>query len=352
MPVDLHPDIVRAIREFSQTRLGRRYDRFTRREYGLPGWKVQAKTVAGEFGGRSTRSGRGVVSSAGARGPAQFIPSTRRAFIQQYGIDPWASDEQAIEGMARHHLSRGGIQGYNPGMPTYESYILNQRLNAEDRRALRGAGGLSGIDGGGFTLRQPSQTSVSLGRRTIPGVSFAAERRDARRELLLGGDLDLNRLLEYKRTVNSLADVPARTELGDLQVRQSGGQKFKVPVGADVNGPQVGAAGDIYEVFYDPLGRYYDSGGMRKGAIGGHGTHVHVAGDEQLVVRLGQLAQNMGLQVGENSHFGGATPTSGHADKSFHYSDRAIDVSGGSPALRAKFARIAMREAQRRRGGR
>src|SRR5688572_26477475 len=115
--VDLHPDVVRAIRKLSESKLGRKYDKFDRRRYGLSGPTLAGKTVAGEFGGRSTATGQGVVSSAGARGPAQFIPSTREAYIKQYGVDPWAGDKQAIKGMMLHHLSTG-VEGYNPGMPT------------------------------------------------------------------------------------------------------------------------------------------------------------------------------------------------------------------------------------------
>jgi len=31
------------------------------------------------------------------------------------------------------------------------------------------------------------------------------------------------------------------------------------------------------EMFYDPMGRYHDNGGVQNGAIGGHGTHIHFA---------------------------------------------------------------------------
>src|SRR3712207_4199100 len=101
--IDLHPDVVRAITRVSKSPLGRKYDRFARKRYGVRGSVLAGKTVAGEFGGRSTRTGRGVVSSAGARGPAQFIPSTRDTYRRQYGIDPWRSDREAIIGMMRHH---------------------------------------------------------------------------------------------------------------------------------------------------------------------------------------------------------------------------------------------------------
>lgn len=216
MAVDLHPDIVKAIRDLGATSLGRKYDRWSRKRYGVSGAMLAAKTVAGEFGGRSTKSGRGVVSSAGARGPAQFIPSTRAQYMKQYGIDPWADDRQAIEAMVRHHMNTG-VEGYNPGMPTYKDYILGQKIVAEDRKGIRqrGAG------------RAPS-TDVELEQRVIPGQSFEAERQAARRDLLLGGPLNLKRLLDYKAATRSLADVPERVVSGDITVRRDPGAPMKV----------------------------------------------------------------------------------------------------------------------------
>ena len=229
MAVDLHPDIVKAIREFSGTRLGRKYDRFTRRQYHLPGWKVLAKTNAGEAGGKPV--GAAGVSSAGARGPFQFISSTRNDFRSRYGVDPWRSNEEAVKAAALHHLTRGGIRGYNPGMPTYQNYILGQRLNASDRRALRGGGGKGKYfadQDGQLNLAGRTSTTVKLPQFTVPGRSFSNERSAARMELLLGGKIDMDRLLEYKRTVNDLRDIPEQKVYGDLQVSRRQGQGISV----------------------------------------------------------------------------------------------------------------------------
>jgi len=48
----------------------------------------------------------------------QFIPSTRQSMIDNHGVDPWASGNDAIEGAAIL-LSEGtlGLEGYNPGYP-------------------------------------------------------------------------------------------------------------------------------------------------------------------------------------------------------------------------------------------
>ena len=59
--------------------------------------------------------------------------------------------------------------------------------------------------------------------------------------------------------------------------------------------------------------------------------------NKKAIVEIGKMAQKMGLSVGENPHFGGVAPV--HASGSYHYSDRAIDVSG-DPKKMAKFANM------------
>jgi murein DD-endopeptidase MepM/ murein hydrolase activator NlpD len=223
---DLHPDIVKAIRDLAGTKLGRRYDRWARRRYGVAGGTLAGKTVSGEFGGRSTQSGAGVVSSAGARGPGQFIAGTRQEMIDRYGLDPWRSDKEAVRAMARYQMERG-VEGYNPGDPKYKDYVLGQKLNRQDRLALRSAGGGRSADGGTLSLRGATRTTVGLKTRTIPGQSFQAERDAARQDLLLGGDFSLDKLLEYKASVNSMADVPDR-KVSELEVSRKTGPGVNV----------------------------------------------------------------------------------------------------------------------------
>lgn len=97
-----------------------------------------------------------------------------------------------------------------------------------------------------------------------------------------------------------------------------------------------GKASDVFELFYDPQGGW--KFGASIGSIGDHTDHVHVAADNGRIVYIGRHAQKMGLSVGENKHFSGSTPTSGHATNSYHYKDQAIDVSG-SVSQMAAFAR-------------
>jgi hypothetical protein len=56
--------------------------------------------------------------TAGATGMGQFIPSTRQGMIDQYGVDPWASGNDAIHAAALY-LSEGGggLVNYNSAYP-------------------------------------------------------------------------------------------------------------------------------------------------------------------------------------------------------------------------------------------
>ena len=99
-----------------------------------------------------------------------------------------------------------------------------------------------------------------------------------------------------------------------------------------------GKGSGIKELFYDPQGAW--KGTTRIPAIGGHGNHVHVAAGEKTVVRLGKAAQRMGLRVAENAAFDKVDPV--HTPTSWHYKNRAIDVSG-SPQKMAAFTRYVRR---------
>lgn len=347
MAVDLHPDIVKAINNFAATPLGRKFGRYAKSHYGVSGKKLLAKQTAAEFGGRSTKTGRGVVSSAGARGPAQFIPDTRAGYMSQYHIDPWRSDKEAFKGMAIHDMGTG-VAGYNPGMPSYTGLVLGQKINPEDIKALRTGGGGGGSRNG--RPHRPGAPEVSMKTTTTPTISHAPERQALRRSLLLGPEgISLKTLLAYHEQKAALGDEPGRsettTEIKPGQAHPGKGHKIYDHL-ADRNGvPQgyKGKKGGIYEIFYDPEGKYWDAGGTHPGGIGGHSDHVHLSADRGYVVKIGHFAQRLGLHVGEHPRFGGVAPV--HTGGSFHYRKEAIDVSG-PPNLMKKFARIMLNEAR------
>lgn len=107
-------------------RHGPSVDAIARSKYGISGQTLLAKLLKGE-----SSFNMGAVSSANARGAAQFIPGTRRALLERFGVDPWRSPEEAVHGAALHlrgelgHAT--GLEGYNPGGGQgYVRYILSQ----------------------------------------------------------------------------------------------------------------------------------------------------------------------------------------------------------------------------------
>jgi hypothetical protein len=69
-------------------------------EFGVPG----LADVMSRVRTRGERSNADQVSSAGARTVYQFIPETRRLFIERHGIDPWSGPESAARAAAIHLL--------------------------------------------------------------------------------------------------------------------------------------------------------------------------------------------------------------------------------------------------------
>ena len=100
--------------------------------YGLPnGATLLAKIASGESG-----FNQHAVSSAGARGGTQFIGSTRQAYIEKYGVDPWKSPDDAMHAAAIY-MKTSGLSAYNPGGgQEYISYILGQPVSVAHQ--LRG----------------------------------------------------------------------------------------------------------------------------------------------------------------------------------------------------------------------
>jgi cell wall-associated NlpC family hydrolase len=109
----------------------------------------------------------------------------------------------------------------------------------------------------------------------------------------------------------------------------------------------------LAEAFYDPLGSYDTNGGTKGtfgGPIGGHSDHVHISAySPQEMLKAINVAQQMGLHVGENPYVGDNPEAGIHVNTSYHYRTfpgvfggrklgEAIDVSG-DPDLMAKFYR-------------
>lgn len=132
-------------------RYGPSVNTLARRRYHVSGKQLLARLVVGESGDDPN-----AVSSAGARGRTQFIPSTRAAVKSKFGIDPWGSADEAVHAAALHLRGKlgnaKGLEGYNPGDPSYPSYILSKRAK------LTGKGG-----GGSLRSKMSSATSSAAG---------------------------------------------------------------------------------------------------------------------------------------------------------------------------------------------
>ncbi|HET6570409.1 MAG TPA: lytic transglycosylase domain-containing protein [Solirubrobacterales bacterium] len=112
------------------------------------------------------------VSSAGARGATQFIPTTRQSYISQYGVDPWKSPDEAIHATALF-LKHQGLAAYNPGGGQgYIDYILGQPVGAK---------------GGARTAPSPSSQQPSASSSSPEGAQGALRHIGLVATLVLGG---------------------------------------------------------------------------------------------------------------------------------------------------------------------
>lgn len=106
-------------------RYGPSVNRLARSRYDISGKQLLARLILGESGDRA-----GAVSTAGARGRAQFTPGSREIAVDRFGVDPWRSADEAVHAAALHLLGKingsKGLEGYNPGDPNYPRYILGQ----------------------------------------------------------------------------------------------------------------------------------------------------------------------------------------------------------------------------------
>lgn len=114
----------------------------------LSGAALLLKVAQGESSALTNPNARTEVSSTGARGWLQFMPSSRSVAIHKFGVDPWRSPEEAIHAAALHLRGKingsTGLEGYNPGMASYPGYVLGQKVGATHEHSGTGGPGVSG----------------------------------------------------------------------------------------------------------------------------------------------------------------------------------------------------------------
>lgn len=210
-------------------------------------------------------------------------------------------------------------------------------LKVQGPEAWKSSGGVptpSNVPGspgslGGGRRGTPAKTVT----KTVPGVDRSALRTQLIAQFVSQGGADNpNALMGLASALPNAKDTPARKVVKTIP-----GKPGRPPVGSS-DGPRgAKTKGPLFELFWQGQGGInVDNGNpVPQGFVSGHTDHVHVAAKPGDVVRLGKLAQRMGLHVGENPHFGGVNPV--HVNGSFHYKNEAIDVSG-DPVLMRKFA--------------
>jgi hypothetical protein len=201
----------------------------------LTGAALLLKLASGESGFNSS------ANSGKAQGRTQFTPGSRRIAIQKYGVDPLSSIDAAYHAASLHlrGLINGskGLEGYNPGMASYPSYILHQKVGRTGGAGRQGAQGGGGGAGGGSPAIpgspgtpgaqnvpvgsvDPTALLALLGQRRAPAQSagLAPPAFSARPQLPQGAQvpasgggpappLDVNAVLDTIRTVGGNVDL-------------------------------------------------------------------------------------------------------------------------------------------------
>lgn len=225
--------------------------------------------------------------------------------------------------------------------PWYGTRFLTNRsgegtLKPIDRSKLPSLSGSTQGGGGSSGVSRGSTRTIT---ETTPGVDNSMARYQLVQDFLGTKSSDP---LQFALQARELKDIPATTTSRTVRTGSSrGGGGAPRPSSGGGGGGVPGLKGKgsgVFELFYDPQGGW--KYGKPIGAIGGHSDHVHVAAGPKTIVALGKLAQEMGLHVGENPHFGGVAPV--HTTNSFHYKPggEAIDVSGDTAKMAAYARRV------------
>jgi hypothetical protein len=234
------------------------------------------------------------VSSANAQGLTQFIPGTAKMYGVQYGTSRKAQKTQ-VRGAARYLKDegwgksetsiRGALAAYYGAASPYADALLSSEKYAQYDKGM--------VKGGIPQVRKKSETQKKR-VLTSPAESFAGDRAAAALAFIQDEDKDFTDYLSFAETMKGLKDQPAqyKTKKSSVADKVGGVKGSTTPMPSKV-----------------------------KGKVN--------------VVKLGKLAESMGLHVGEHPKWGGVEPV--HATNSFHYQGRAIDVSGSPEAMR-KFA--------------
>ena len=270
----------------------------------------------------------GARSPAGAQGIAQFMPATAK----QYGVNT-ADPKSSLDGAARlmrDALRKNGgsyeraLSVYNSGRPDgYKRFGETKSYVAKILGGKAPTASATNVE----VPEAPSLTDYTSSTPSAPAVP-TLNRQDVLKQYVL----DRGKPGAMASLSTGLAAVRAQSQVAPAATANS-----QAPSRNSKPSQGTGRA-DVLELFWQGPGGVNVKNGKRvpQGFVSGHTDHVHAAADPKTIVKLGKLAQSMGLHVGENPHFGTVNPV--HVPNSHHYAGKAIDVSG-DPAKMAAFAR-------------
>lgn len=292
------------------------------RRHGIPPGLFY-RLISAESGGRTD-----ALSPAGAIGPAQLMPGTARGL----GVDPYNPLEN-LEGGARYLRSqfdrfgdwRLALAAYNAGPGNVQKYGDVPPFS-ETQRYVKKV--MAGKNFSGLDFREDDAATTG----TAPTLDMVDNRKDLAFQSLLDITAGVDPVESLTQRASEITVQPAaRATSSPAPSRQTGGgarsqetptgqvsptllklakrfgatvtsayrtkeQNKKVggsPTSFHMRGRAIDVVPDkagmallryvlnnpsqFNEAFYDPLGRYLDEGKIRRGAIGGHSDHIHIA---------------------------------------------------------------------------
>jgi hypothetical protein len=313
--------------------------------YGLPGTAI-AQIARGESGLYADVQQRDPGDGMVGYGLLQMTPnawgkgSAARKYMETLGGIKAMNDPAKNMAMARFLYKSAG----NKLTPWYGTRFLTDRsgegrlgpIDPSVARRVSGDTSASAANAGGGTASTRTTTT------TTPGVDNSQARALLVQQFLGNKNSDV---LDFALQARQLKDVAPTTAT----------QTVKLPGSSspDAASSNTGHDPSKFGTSHSPLlelihkggpgyavknGRKVDGSQFYASVWDGHADHVHVAAGPQTIVQLGRMAQEMGLNVGENPHFGGVAPV--HVKGSYHYRGEAIDVSGDPGKMNEYAARV------------
>lgn len=252
--------------------------------------------------------------------------------FQQRPSQGWGSPGESVEkdaaqffNAAKKHRGKGGSSGQLAQKVQRSAFPERYDQKSRDAELILqkvggGKGGSKGKGGPGMGQMASAGTPAVAG---TPGVDNSMLRQQLVSSFLKQRGRP-GAMLEMATGVAAAQDIPATPGT-------PGKPGVRAPRSKADNPDIPNKRPSVNELFFDK-GVNLDRGKPTR-PIGGHEDHVHVAVNKREDLGpLKELAKNMGLRAG------GDKDKSGHTPGSFHYSGKAIDVSG-DPKKMAEFNR-------------